>query len=259
MIHCWAETIDGDETEISEHTMKPSLFLSALFAGSCLAVCENAVADDQPTNVLPRFSHPRRITNVFLPLSFLKQDVLEGKEGKKSLRIERTAKPDVKKTFKLGDQTVETLAVEDREFEDGELTEVTLDYFAEADNGTVYYLGEDVDEYRNGKISGHSGAWLFGKDTQKPGVLMPLHPKIGDKFKSEDVPKITWEEDEVVSLSETVTVPAGTYKNCLKIKEVLSDGAVEYKFYAAGVGCVKEMPEAGDVRLISHATTPAAE
>jgi hypothetical protein len=230
-----------------------------LLAGAWLVACLNTVADDHPTNALPRFSHPRKITNPFLPLSSLKQDVLEGKEGKKSLRIERTAKPDVKKTFKLGDQTIAAFAVEDREFEDGALAEVTLDYFAQADDGTVYYLGEDVDEYRNGKVSGHSGAWLLGKDTQHPGVLMPAQPKIGDKFKSEDVPKITWEQDEVISLSETVTVPAGTYKNCLKIKEVLSDGAVEYKFYAAGVGCVKEMPEEGDVRLISHATTPAAD
>jgi hypothetical protein len=246
-------------TEISEEAMKMTWLLAAFVAAEWLANGANAVAGDSPTNAWPRFSHPRRITNSFLPLSALKQDVLEGKEGKKSLRIERTAKPDVKKIFKLGDQSVETLAVEDREFEDGELAEVTLDYFAQSDDGAVYYLGEDVDEYRNGKISGHSGAWLFGKDTQKPGVMMPALPKIGDKFKSEDVPKITWEEDEVISLSETVTVPAGTFKNCLKLKEILSDGAVEYKFYAAGVGCVKEMPEEGDVRLISHATTPAAD
>jgi hypothetical protein len=246
-------------TEISDQAMKTPLLLTAFVAAGWLSASTGAVAGDNPTNALPRFSHPRRITNPFLPLSALKQDVLEGKEGKKSVRIERTAKPDVKKTFKLGDQTVETLAVEDREFESGELTEVTLDYFAQSDDGAVYYLGEDVDEYKNGKVSGHSGAWLFGKDTQRPGVMMPAQPKIGDKFKSEDVPKITWEEDEVLSLSETVTVPAGTFKNCLKMKEVLSDGAVEYKFYAAGVGCVKEMPEEGEVRLISHATTPAAD
>ena len=83
--------------------------------------------------------------------------------------------------------------MEDREYAGGKLAEVTLDYFAQADDGTVYYLGEDVDEYKDGKVVGHSGAWLLGKDTQKPGVLMPAHPEIGDKFKSEDVPKITCE------------------------------------------------------------------
>jgi hypothetical protein len=199
-----------------------------------------------------KFSHPREITNPYLPLSSLDQDVLEGREGSKELRIERTIKPDIHKTFKVGKQTVEVLVMEDREFESGKLSEVTLDYFAQADDGTVYYLGEDVDEYKDGKVAGHSGAWLYGKQTKVPGVIMPPNPRMGDKFRSEDVPKITTEDNEVVSLSEAVTVPAGTYENCLKVKEVLSDGATEYKYYAKGVGCVRELPEDGDVPLKSH-------
>jgi hypothetical protein len=201
-----------------------------------------------------KFNHPRDITNPYLPLVSLKQDILEGKEGDKQLRIERTMKPEIRKTFKVGKQTIEVLVMEDREFEDGKLSEVTLDYFAQSDDGTVYYLGEDVDEYKNGKVVGHSGAWLYGKQTKVPGVLMPGSPKVGDEFRSEDVPKITTEDNEVLSLAETVTVPAGTYENCLKMKEVLSDGAIEFKYYAKGVGCVRELPEGGDVVLKSHTT-----
>ena len=66
-----------------------------------------------------KFSHPREITNPYLPLASLKQDILEGKEGSKELRIERTLKPDIQKTFKVGKQTVEVLVMEDREFENG--------------------------------------------------------------------------------------------------------------------------------------------
>ena len=183
-----------------------------------------------------KFSHPREITNPYLPLASLKQDILEGKEGGKALRVERTVKPDIHKTFKVGSQNVEVLVVEDREFENGKLSEVTLDYFAQADDGTVYYMGEDVNEYRDGKVVGHSGAWLYGKQTKVPGVLMPGNPKVGDKFRSEDVPKITTEDDEVLSLSEAVTVPAGTYENCLKIKELPSDGGVEYQILRPGRG-----------------------
>jgi len=201
-----------------------------------------------------KFSHPREITNPYLPLASLKQDILEGKEGSKTVRVERTIKPDIHKTFKVGKQTVEVLVMEDREFENGELAEVALDYFAQADDGTVYYLGEDVDEYKNGKVVGHSGAWLYGKQAKVAGMLMPAQPKIGDKFRPEDVPPITTEDDEVLSVSETVSVPAGTYENCLKVKEVLSDGAIEYKYYAKGVGCVREVPEGGDLPLKSHTT-----
>jgi hypothetical protein len=201
-----------------------------------------------------KFSQPRDITNPYLPLASLKQDVLEGKEGNKKIRIERTVKPDLHKSFKIGKQTVEALAVEDREFENGELAEVAMDYFAQADDGTVLYLGEDVDEYKNGKVVGHGGAWMLGKDTKTPGVLMPGQPKVGQKFKSEDVNKEIHEEDEVISVSETVTVPAGTYQNCLKVKEKLADGEIEYKYFASGVGCVREVPAGGDVMLKSHTT-----
>jgi hypothetical protein len=212
---------------------------------------ESKETDEDAQTDPKKFSDPREITNPYLPLASLKQDILQNGEE----RVERTAKPEVQKTFRIGKQTVEALAVEDREYSSsGELIEATLDYFAQDDDGNVYYLGEDVDEYKNGIISGHGGAWLFGKETQKLGLLMPAHPKIGDTFKSEDAAPITWEADEVVSLSETATVPAGTFQNCLKIKEQASDGDTEYKLYAPGVGCVEEIEGRNPLPLKSHST-----
>ncbi len=201
-----------------------------------------------------KFSHPRRIDNPFLPLATLKQDILEGTEGPKKVRIERTAMPDKHKTFQIAGQKVEALAVEDREWENGELSEVAMDYFAQDDAGNVYYLGEDVDEYTDGKISSHEGSWLLGKDTQNPGVMLPGNPKVGDKFKSEDVSKEINEDDDVTSVTEDVVLHMGTYQNCIKVREHLSDGTTEYKYYAKGIGCVREVPSVGDVRLISHKT-----
>jgi hypothetical protein len=67
------------------------------------------------------------------------------------------------------------------------------------------------------------------------------------------------EKDEVVSVSETMIVPAGTYKNCVKIKEVASDGTTEYKFYAPGIGCVKEAETDGELSLKSHKSKQAAK
>jgi hypothetical protein len=229
-----------------------TLILFTLLATAVVAMAEPVALSAAETASVqpPRFTQPQRITNPYLPLIYLKQDILTSKGG----RVERTAKPDIHKTFKIGDQTVEALTVEDREFVDGQLEEVALDYFAQSDDGAVYYLGEDVDEYKNGKVVGHSGAWLLGKETQTPGVLLPAHPVVGDKFKSEDVPKITTEDDEVVSISEKVTVPAGTYRNCIKIKENLSDGKTEFKYYAPGIGCVKEVEDDAEFRLKSHHT-----
>jgi hypothetical protein len=212
--------------------------------------CAGSRPGGDAAQATPRFTHPREITNPYLPLATTQRDILESK----STRVERTVKPEIQKSFTIAGQTIEALAVEDREFEDGKLAEIALDYIAQDDAGCVYYLGEDVDTYKNGKVSGHPGAWLLGKDTVKPGVLMPAHPAAGDKFRSEDVPHITWEHDEVISVSEAVTVPAGTYQHCIKIREKLSDGKTEYKYYAPGVGCVMEVEDGGSLMLKSHET-----
>src|SRR5438552_366081 len=45
----------------------------------------------------PTFTHPRDITNPYLPLAYLKQDILEGKEEGHAIRIERTVKPKLNK------------------------------------------------------------------------------------------------------------------------------------------------------------------
>lgn len=215
------------------------------------AAAETAAAGKKVSATL-KFSHPRDITNPLLPLAYLKQDILEGTEAGAKVRVERTLMPDKHKTFKFAGQKVEALAMEDREFKNGALEEVTLDYFAQDDEGNVYYLGEDVDEYENGKVTGHEGAWLLGKDTQTPGVIIPAHPKVGDKFKSEDVNKEIHEDDEVISVNETIAVPAGTFQNCVKVKETLADGTAEYKYYAPGTGVVREVPATGDEVLVSH-------
>ena len=204
-----------------------------------------------------RFSHPLEINNPYLPLASLKQDVLEGSEDGKKVRIERTAKPDIHRTFRIAGKNLESLAVEDREWENGQLAEVAVDYFAQADDGTVCYLGEDVDEYQNGKLKGHEGSWALGRDTDVPGIILSAHPMVGDKFKSEDVSREITENDEVISTTESAAVPAGSYQNCVKVKEGLSDGATEYKYYAKGIGVVREQPSVGDVLLKSHAANAA--
>jgi len=73
-------------------------------------------------------------------------------------------------TKKVGN--VETRIVEERETENGELTEVSRNYFAiSRRTNNVYYFGEDVDEYKNGKVTGHGGSWLAGVEGAKYGLI----------------------------------------------------------------------------------------
>jgi hypothetical protein len=137
---------------------------------------------------------------------------------------------------------VMTRVVEERETAGGQLAEVSRNYFA-IDNATgdVYYFGEDVDEYKNGKVIGHEGAWLSGVNGAKFGLLVPGAPKPGDRYFQESAPKVAMDRAEVVAVNEVITVPAGTFKNCLHTKESSAlEGGTEDKYYAPGVGLIKD-------------------
>lgn len=222
---------------------------AALIGGLWLAAAQAGPPAQSPGHLT--FSHPTAITNPYLPLASLHQDVLTGTDGGKPARVERTVLPGTR-TFHINGQSVAAMIVEDRDYANGELAEATRDYFAQSDDGTVYYLGESVDEYRHGKITGHGGAWLTGQHGAKPGVLMAAHPKLGDIWQSEAVPGIAEERDEVVAADATVTVPTGTYHHCVKVKEMVPGEDAEYKYYAPHVGVVEEVPVGGMMRLKSH-------
>ena len=144
---------------------------------------------------------------------------------------------------------VQTRVVEEREWEDGELVEVSLNYFAiEPKSGDVYYFGEDVDIYKGGKVAGHEGAWQSGKGGAKFGLMMPGKPTVGRAFYQEIAKGVAMDRAKIVSLDATVKTPSKTYEHCVKTEETtpLERGAKEYKFYAPGVGLVQD----ADVKLV---------
>jgi hypothetical protein len=84
------------------------------------------------------------------------------------------------------------------------------------------------------------GSWLGGVNCAQPGIVMNANPQVGDKYRQEYLPGEAEDEAEVVSLTETITAPYGTFNNCVKTKEytALSPGDVENKYYCANVGLV---------------------
>ena len=137
---------------------------------------------------------------------------------------------------------VETRVVEEREEKDGQPVEISQNYFAiDKTTNAVYYFGEDVDIYKDGKVASHEGAWLSGVSGARFGMMMPGKPKVGDKFQQEIAPKVAYDRCEIVAIGETVTTPARTFKNCLRTKEgsAIEAGTAE-KIYAPGVGLIKD-------------------
>jgi len=133
--------------------------------------------------------------------------------------------------------------VEERETKGGKLEEVSRNYFAmDKATGDAYYFGEDVDMYdKTGKVTGHEGSWLAGVDGARFGMLLPGKPMVGARYQQEVAPKVAMDRAEVVSITETVKVPAGKFTDCLKTKESSGmESGVEEKLYAPGVGLLKD-------------------
>ena len=137
---------------------------------------------------------------------------------------------------------VATGVLEEREEKDGQLIEVSRNYFAtDPHTGDVYYFGEDVDNYKDGKIINHDSAWLAGEKGARFGLMMPGKPKVGDKFYQEIAPKVALDRVEIVSVDETVKTPAGTFHHCVHLRETTPlDPDVSHKYYAPGVGMIKD-------------------
>jgi hypothetical protein len=138
---------------------------------------------------------------------------------------------------------VKTRIVEERETKDGRLEEVSRNYFAfDVATDDIYYFGEDVDMYdAAGNVKNHEGSWLSGVNGARFGLLMPGNPKVGARYLQEIAPKVAMDGAEVVSLTEKVKVPAGTFSGCLKTKESSAlESGVEAKLYAPGIGLLKD-------------------
>ncbi|HJW71001.1 MAG TPA: hypothetical protein VJ829_16750 [Candidatus Binatia bacterium] len=127
----------------------------------------------------------------------------------------------------------------------GVLTEDTLDWFAQDKTGNVWYFGENTHELVDGLISTIDGTFMGGVDGAQPGIVMEAHPAIGDFYRQEFDLGNAEDFAEVVGLSASVTVPFGSFTNCLDTRETtpLEPDLHEHKFYAAGVGNVLETDE----------------
>ena len=143
-------------------------------------------------------------------------------------------------TKKIGD--VVTRIVEEREFEEGGLVEVSRNFFAICTRtGDVFYFGEEVDDYENGKIVGHGGAWRADAKDCKAGIIMPGTVLLGARHYQENAPN-AMDRAEIIADDVKMTTPAGTFKNCVRVKETspLEPGTICYKTYAPGIGLIQD-------------------
>ena len=82
------------------------------------------------------------------------------------------------------------------------------------------------------------------------GLMMPGTPLVGGRYYEEIAPGAAMDRAQIVSVNDTLKVPAGDFKRVLRVEETtpLERGEREYKRYAPGVGLLQDE----SLRLVSY-------
>ena len=210
------------------------------------------VENDEYNPVIDPNNFVSKIDNKYFSLNPGTKYIYEDKQTDKTERIEVTVTKDTRVVM-----GVTTTVVQDKAFLGGELIEDTRDWYAQDNEGNVWYMGEEVDNYENGKIKDHNGSWEAGVDEAKPGIIMKANPQVGDTYRQEYYKGKAEDMGDVVSINEKITIPFGAFENCLKTRDwsQIEKSLGEYKYYCPAVGFVvlEESAQGGSekVELIS--------
>ncbi len=237
------------------HAISPLSIILA--AGLCIGACNNSgVMNNKPSKckaaavniplpvapdservdlAVPVFSNPGNVTNPLFPISSLASVVLLGESDGEPFRSETTLLPGTKRITWNGEQEVEALESQYVAYLDGRLHEVALDWYVQDDDGNVWYLGEDVFNYEDGRVAEMEGTWISCEDGPA-AMIMPANPRVGDVYRPENSFGIVFEEVEVKSIGRTVPGPYGSVNGAILVEELHADGTYEDKTFAPGYG-----------------------
>lgn len=179
-------------------------------------------------------------TNPYFPMTVGSQWTLEGGD-------ERVVVTVLDETETVAGVT--TRVIEEREFEDEQVKEVSRNFFAQAADGTVCYFGEEVDNYKDGEVVSHESEWRADAPGSRPGVIMPADPRPGLRFQMEVSPGAAEDTGRILEVGSSTEVPAGTFPETVRLEESDPlDDEREQKVYAKGVGILIDE----DLELVSH-------
>ncbi|MBI4606389.1 MAG: hypothetical protein HY721_30860 [Planctomycetes bacterium] len=181
----------------------------------------------------------------FLVLEPRYQLVLAGEEDGEEVRVVVTVLDELEAVG-----GVATRVVEEREWQGGELSEVSRIFVAlSATTGDAYWFGESIAVYEDGAIAGYDETWRAGEGGAEPGVLLPGSPMIGARYYQASAPGAAMDRAEVIAILDSFEVPAGEFENVLFVYETsaIETGEASEKLYAPGVGMIKD----GELELVA--------
>ncbi len=176
------------------------------------------------------------ITNKYFALPVGKKLAFdaESDKGQEKIQIEITGETKMI-------EGVTTLVYTDTVYLNGQIHEITRDYLAQnIKTGDVWYFGEEVDNYENGKIKDHAGTFIHGKDGAKAGIWMKAEQRVGDSYRQEYYKGEAEDMRDTVEVGITVKTKLGTFNDCVKVYDwtPLDAKSREHKYYCPSVGAL---------------------
>ncbi len=134
---------------------------------------------------------------------------------------------------------IEARVIRDVVSENGTPVEITDDWYAQDRDGNVWYLGEAVENYEDGKLVDSAGSFEAGVDGAQAGIAMPANPEPGLSYRQEYYQGEAEDRAVVITVGEEqVEVPFGYFTGVLMTRDLVptEPKVQELKFYARGVG-----------------------
>jgi hypothetical protein len=182
------------------------------------------------------FSDPTSVTNPLFPISELDSAILNGHVDGKVFHTETTLLPFTQIVEWTPGQCVRVLVSQYMAFLDGSLQETAIDFYAQADDGSVWYFGESVFDYdAHGLVLTTEGTWHAGIEGP-PAMIMPSDPQIGDVNRAENIPGNSFEEVMVTKVDQTFDGPSGPVSGGIVASETHQDAPPSDKLFAPGYG-----------------------
>ncbi len=224
------------------------LLMIILVSGCGAKATPQATADDQALEpefkdfAPDNFDNPTNINNEWMPMQPGTRWTHEGSavddEGNSfTRRIEFTV-TDLTKEI-AGMRTVAAWIVD---FNDGEIVEKELAFYAQDSDGNVWYFGEYPEEYENGEFV-KASPWIHGIEDARAGIKMMAEPQLGiPSYFQGWGPAVEWSDyGQVDQIGQETCVPVDCYKDVLVIAEssLGEVDAYQLKYYARDVGEIR--------------------
>jgi len=188
-----------------------------------------------------KFDDPTNFTNKWFPLTPGAKYNFEGFTEEAGREIPHTIIFTVTDLYKEI-EGVRTIVVWILDYSDEMLVEAEIAFYAQDNDGNVWFMGEYPEVYENGKMV-EAPSWIPGLKGAKAGIVMKADPQVGKPSYAQGWgPAVNWtDRGRVVAKGEQTCVPLDCYEDVLITEEFSQSepDAFQVKYYAPGVGNFK--------------------